>query len=87
MTGTPFNNGIQDLASLCTFFQPNTPFSRISWWKDATKNGAVGSVTQSTEVWTSSSLLRRGKNVISHLLPGKTSRQVMIAFPEFGRRE
>ena len=41
-SGTPYNNGIQDMATLMTFVDPSLPLAKEEFWRKATQTGYVG---------------------------------------------
>ena len=71
MSGTPFNNTLQDMATLMTFIDPVHSAAKFKWWKDNTKNGQARIVVKSIEGWSREFLIRRGKDVIVGQLPDK----------------
>jgi SNF2 family DNA or RNA helicase len=71
MTGTPYNNGLQDIATLMAFIQPSHKSAYEKWWKKATKNGSAAMVVKAVESWSKAFIIRRGKDVIAHLLKDK----------------
>jgi SNF2 family DNA or RNA helicase len=81
LTGTPYNNRLQDMATLCTFIQPQHPSALERWWKDKTEVRNAGAVVKSISDWTSGFMVRRGKEAIESQLPNKTVRkEVFVAF-------
>lgn len=82
MTGTPFNNTLQDMATLMSFIQPSHGSAYKRWWVKATDNGTAKSVQKAVKSWSSKYLVRRGKDTIEHFLPKKTVRKESIqAYP------
>ncbi|CAB9520696.1 regulator of chromatin subfamily A containing DEAD/H box 1 [Seminavis robusta] len=79
MTGTPYNNSCQDIASLMTFINPTEHWAAEKWWKRATENGDSRRVAQAVAEWSSTRLLRRDKDVIADKLPGKAVRKVRVS--------
>ena len=71
MSGTPFNNNVQDMATLMTFIDPSAGSAGEKWWKENTKNGEAKAVVEAVKDWSDTYLLRRDKNVISAHLPPK----------------
>lgn len=72
MSGTPYNNREQDLATLMTFIDPSLPSAREAWWQKATKDGAAARVVEAVKEWSQSYMVRRDKEVLGELLPKKT---------------
>ena len=82
MSGTPFNNTLQDMATLMTFIDPNHSSARFKWWKDNTNNGEARRVVESIQGWSNTFLIRRGKDAITGQLPAKDVKTKHIAPPE-----
>ena len=82
MSGTPFNNNVDDLATLMTFIDPSVASAKARWWKKATDVRVAENVREAISDWSGQFLLRRGKDAIANKLPAKivTSRQV-LAYP------
>jgi len=57
ITGTPFNNNINDIASQCAFLRTE-PYNESSWWKDNIKN------VEAIAEWREKFVLRRTKDDI-----------------------
>lgn len=79
MSGTPYNNTPQDIATLMTFIEPGHPSSREQWWKAATEQGAAKMVVKEIKSWSDNYLIRRGKDVIAVPLPRKTVGHVSLS--------
>lgn len=73
MTGTPYNNSIQDVASLCKYIDI-APYNSIEWW-----NRAIFK-PDDIKVWRSQFLLRRTKKVLN--LPPKEEHVVVFDMTE-----
>ena len=75
-TGTPFNNRFQDMAALCSYYDPRRSNLQrdVKWWKDAFAGDSGEPVDpalikrQLTEWW-ATCILRRDQSVIRELLP------------------
>ena len=81
MTGTPYNNNCQDIATLMTFIDPSHESAILSFWKNATGGGANSQQVQknlSETRWTDRYIIRREKKVIQHKLKKKEIRKVEI---------
>ncbi|CAB9519192.1 annealing helicase and endonuclease ZRANB3 [Seminavis robusta] len=72
LSGTPYNNRLQDIATLVMFMNPSDPSARVEWWQKATKCGAAQQVIRQIEDWSKENLLRRGKDVIASQLHKKS---------------
>ncbi|KAG7361311.1 SNF2-related protein [Nitzschia inconspicua] len=79
LTGTPFNNSCQDMAALMTFIDPLDDSAFLSWWKEKMDARVGSTVRQALSDWTSRYLIRREKEVISHLLPKKRIRKEAVS--------
>lgn len=79
LSGTPFNNSLQDVATLMTMIDPTADSSLEKWWKQATKSTAAEHVISSISEWNKDFLVRRGKEVIAANLPKKTVRRKQVA--------
>ena len=71
MTGTPYNNSAQDIATLMTFIDPSLHSSYESWWKKATQDKAPVSVARAVKEWNESYMVRREKKVLGDRLKRK----------------
>lgn len=78
LTGTPFNNSCQDIATLMTFINPSDKAAELDFWKDVTSARAARRVVKRLQGWTTLNVLRREKDVIAHLLPDKRVRKEEI---------
>lgn len=83
MSGTPYNNTVQDMATLMTFIAPGHKSAKENWWKDVTKMGAADRVVQAIQGWSTEFLIRRGKDAISSQLPAKVVQALKIYPSEF----
>lgn len=79
LTGTPFNNSCQDLATLMTYIKPSNKAAELNWWKGVTSPRVGVKVVERLAKWTSTFVLRREKSVIEHLLPKKEVRRENIS--------
>jgi SNF2 family DNA or RNA helicase len=82
MSGTPYNNRLQDIATLMTFVNPRHASARESWWKQATKNKSASTVLEKVKEWNENYLIRRGKDVLARQLPPKEIRKAIITLSE-----
>lgn len=73
LSGTPYCNGPQDLASQMTMVDPMDDSAHESWWKQATASSNAESVVAAISQWNEDFLIRRGKEVIAKNLPKKTT--------------
>ena len=71
MSGTPYNNNAQDLATLMTFIDPSLSSAREEWWNNATQNGAAPAVAEACHEWKEAFLVRRDKTVLQGILKDK----------------
>jgi len=71
MSGTPYNNGPQDIATLMTFIDPSLDSALEKWWKDATKDGAATHIAQAVSKWNQEYMTRREKSALSGRLTKK----------------
>ena len=71
LTGTPFNNSLQDMATLMTYIKPSDKAAELKWWTKATEPRAARTVAGRLQEWTTRNMLRREKKIIEHLLPKK----------------
>jgi len=82
MSGTPYNNGVQDLATMMTFIAPFDESANADWWKKATAGADAAVVKDSLAKWSSPYLIRRGKEVIASQLPKKHVRkECVVSYP------
>jgi len=74
ITGTPYNNGPQDMATLMTFIQPTLPSSRMNWWIKAleTHSSKTKDVIQNVHDWRQHYVIRRDKTALADKLKKKT---------------
>jgi SNF2 family DNA or RNA helicase len=78
LTGTPYNNGPSDLATLMTMIDENKSSANKSWWDKATKQSSSTAIAESVTEWHETYLLRRLKNVILKDLPTKVVKAVTV---------
>ncbi|KAL3910926.1 MAG: hypothetical protein SGILL_007492, partial [Bacillariaceae sp.] len=78
LTGTPFNNSPQDIATLMTFIKPSDDASKLKWWKRVAAGSTGPKVKELASQWSSRNLLRREKDIIAHLLPKKVVAKVEV---------
>jgi SNF2-related domain len=79
MSGTPYNNGCQDLATLMTMIDPSSEAAYEDWWKEATKEQAATKVAMAISEWSKNFVIRRDKSVIAANLPQKLIRIKQVA--------
>lgn len=58
LTGTPFNNGVHDIVTLCKFIGAEYPYTNLSWWNNNINNKKA--ITK----WRDKYFLSRGKEVL-----------------------
>lgn len=63
LSGTPLNNGIEDVESLAAFIGV-TPYSRKGYWADAAAAGPRGSI-HGMQRWAAQFMLRRGEECLT----------------------
>ena len=74
-TGTPYNNGTQDMATLVSFWDARQDAAAKTWWLEALKNPEETSAAKRAAVqaacmaWRQRSFLRRDKSVLTQQLP------------------
>jgi len=73
LSGTPLNNGIEDVESLAAFIGV-APYSRKGYWADAAAAGPRGSI-QGMQRWAAQFMLRRGEECLT--LPPMHRRAVL----------
>lgn len=71
MSGTPYNNSCQDVATQMAFIDPRLGSANEKWWKNATKSCAARDVQAEIREWSDNYLVRRDKDVIASQLPKK----------------
>jgi len=79
MSGTPYNNSSQDLATLMSFIDPSLASANERWWKEATEGKRAPDVVTAVEDWNKMYLVRRDKSVIAKNLPKKTITKKNVA--------
>ncbi|KAL7563119.1 hypothetical protein ACA910_012302 [Epithemia clementina (nom. ined.)] len=81
LTGTPYNNGVGDLATLMTLIDPSEKSATTAWWERAlgASQKTSSAIKESTEMWHQHYILRRGKKSIEHLLPAKIVEQEIVS--------
>jgi SNF2 family DNA or RNA helicase len=82
MSGTPYNNSPQDIATLMSFIDPKEVSAREKWWKKATKDSAAHMVLKQIKDWNDNFLIRRGKDVIARQLPPKTISEKQVSLSQ-----
>jgi len=76
LTGTPYNNGNQDLASLMTFIDPTHPAAQKDWWDKATSKRSGHAVAEAISDWRGDYMVLRKKEVV---LKGKLPPKIIEA--------
>ena len=71
LSGTPYNNGPQDMATLMAFIDPNQASSDVKWWQLATEGSHYGNIAKYVAAWKENYMIRRDKSVLSIKLPQK----------------
>ena len=72
LTGTPYNNGPTDLASMMTFINPRLVSSKTDWWLRTTANCDVSTILRSLRDILQTYFVRRKKiDVLGSLLVAK----------------
>ena len=79
MTGTPYNNRSQDLATLMTFVDPTLSSAQDAWWTKATSNRAAEAVVEAVADWRDKLLIRRDKSALGDSLTKKTVSSIVVA--------
>ena len=64
LTGTPYNNGAQDMASLMTFIDPTHPAAQKDWWDRATSKRTGAAVAEAISDWREDYMVLRKKDVV-----------------------
>ena len=61
-TGTPYNNNFQDMASLCSFYNPSSKNhqNQIEWWKRAFDDGQTLDADELEQRWIAERTQREG---------------------------
>lgn len=81
LTGTPYCNGNQDLASLMAFIDPTHGASRKDWWDSKTSKRAGPAVVAALGDWREDYMLLRKKDIVlKGKLPDKV-RTIMNVLP------
>jgi SNF2 family DNA or RNA helicase len=73
LTGTPFNNRIDDVATLAWLLSDEQPWSKLQWWKQlplTSDRVSQESCQASLSLWRQS-ILMRGKDVLAAHLPDR----------------
>ena len=74
-TGTPYNNGPQDMSSLVSFWDARQDAAKKTWWLEALRSPEEASPAKRAAVqaevvaWRQRSFLRRDKSVLTEQLP------------------
>ena len=73
LSGTPYNNGPQDMATLMAFIDPNQASSDVKWWELATEGSKFEAqgIAKYVAAWKENYMIRRDKSVLSIKLPPK----------------
>ena len=81
-TGTPYNNGPQDMAALVSFFDARQDAATKAWWVDACTTHEspeqTAAVQKAVATWRPRGLLRRDKSVLSEQLPPRVVRSLPV---------
>ena len=81
-TGTPYNNGPQDMSALMTFLDPRHEAARVKWWEDATDKGDKVKVVEAVSAWRKTFMIRRTKDILQNKLPPRIRETIDVgAFP------
>jgi hypothetical protein len=79
LSGTPYNNNCQDIATLMSYIDPMQRSAVLKFWENATGNYTCSNrVKINLREWTNKYLVRREKDVIEHKLTKKEIRNVAI---------
>jgi hypothetical protein len=82
LTGTPYNNGPADLATLMTFIDAAKQSAYKPWWDKATSSHSTGRIVESVTAWHETYLIRRRKvDVLKDKLPPKHIKSEIV--PQF----
>ena len=79
LSGTPYNNSSQDMATQMTMIDANHPAADVEWWKQATSDISLDKVVKNITSWREVYMLRRDKTLLSKTLPPKTSSKVEVS--------
>ena len=80
MTGTPYNNSSQDLATFMAFVDPTLGYANDGWWKEVTtQDGAAASVGKAVAEWKGKFVIRRNKNALGDQLTRKTIKSAQVS--------
>ena len=79
LSGTPYNNSSQDMATQMTMIDANHPAADVEWWKEATSDISLDKVVKNITSWREVYMLRRDKTLLSKTLPPKTSSKVEVS--------
>lgn len=78
LTGTPYNNGNQDLASLVTFIDPTQRAAQKEWWDKATSKRLGHQVAEAISDWRAEYMVLRKKEIV---LKGKLPPKIIEVMP------
>jgi hypothetical protein len=83
LTGTPYNNGNQDVAALMAYIDASHPAARKAWWDKATSKRTGAAVAEAVRGWRMDYMLLRKKElVLKNTLPPKIIEAIMVSsFP------
>lgn len=83
LTGTPYNNGNQDVATLMSYIDASHPAALKGWWDKATSKRSGPAVAEAVRGWRVEYMLLRKKEVVlKNKLPAKIVKAIMVsAFP------
>ena len=80
LTGTPYNNGPTDLATMMTFVDAGKSSARKSWWKNATMEAAAGgNIRNRVAQWHAEFLVRRRKEDVLNELVEKSVENRLVS--------
>ena len=83
LSGTPYNNGPQDMAAIMSYIDSSHEASRKKWWEKATACKTGSAVAQAVHSWrVDYMILRRKETVLKNQLPPKTIKAINVSpFP------
>jgi hypothetical protein len=78
LTGTPYNNGPSDMATIMTFVNEKEPSAKKTWWIRATASSSSSYFVGDVTAWHQKYLLRRLKGDVLKDLPPKLVESTMV---------
>lgn len=83
LSGTPYNNSNQDMASQMTIIDAKHPSSDIYWWEKATLECNLDNdkIKDNIKEWRKNFMLRRDKTLLKDTLPAKKVAKTQVQAP------